>query len=300
MIRQAVSVAVALLLYPALVCAQTTEFTINTALASVHKSPSTGSPVIGTAPRGTVLRVTRELGSWVKISWPGSDPQDDAGYVHLSMGMVGRGGRAEPSRTAVSTPTRPSPVNTSLTSIGERSESSGRAPAEQPSVTRTVYVRPPTHIVGLGAQMAGAPLGFGATARTWPRERLGIQFEVSRDANTSASVPGTLTTIQFVPSVLFSFKNRVSDYFLLRPYVGTGAHFDRHTLTGGSLLPGSSVSEGAFGLKTFGGGEVTFASVPRFSLSVDVGYEWAQTPAAFAGFDLGGPSVAVSGHWYVK
>jgi uncharacterized protein YraI len=306
MIRQAVSVAVALLLYPALVRAQATEFTINTASASVYKAPSTGSPVIGTAPRGTVLKVTRELGSWVKVSWPGPNPLDDAGYVHLSMGMFGRGTQVQPTRATVSAPARPStstaaPVNTSLTSVGERAEASGREPAERSTTTtRTVYVRPPTHIVGLGAQMAGAPLGFGATMRTWPRERLGIQFEVTRDTSTSALVPETLTTVQFVPSVLYSFKNKVSDYFLLRPYIGTGVHFDRHTLNGGSLVPGSSVSESTVGLKPFGGAEVTFASMPRFAVSVDFGYEWAETPGTFTGFDIGGPSVAISGHWYVK
>ncbi len=296
MIRQAVSVAVALLLYPALVRAQATEFTINTASASIYKAPSTGSPVIGTAPRGTVLKVTRELGSWVRVSWPGPNPLDDGGYVHLSMGMMGRGAQLQPTRAAVS-----APVNTSLTSVGERAEASRREPAERSTTTtRTVYVRPPTHIVGVGAQMAGAPLGFGATMRTWPRERLGIQFEVTRDSSTSALVPETLTTVQFVPSVLYSFKNKVSDYFLLRPYVGTGVHFDRLTLNGGSLVPGSSVSESTVGLKTFGGAEVTFASMPRFSVSVDFGYEWAETPAAFTGFDVGGPSLAISGHWYVK
>jgi hypothetical protein len=58
------------------------------------------------------------------------------------------------------------------------------------------------------------------------------------------------------------------------------------------------VSRNTFGLQAFGGGELTFAGVPRFALSVDLGYHWVRTP--FAGVDLGGPGVSVSGHWYLK
>ena len=50
--------------------AQEQEITITTAAANVHKGPSTGSPVIGTVPHGTVLEVTRNLGDWVKVRFP--------------------------------------------------------------------------------------------------------------------------------------------------------------------------------------------------------------------------------------
>ena len=72
MIRLAAAVAVVVCLSPAWLCAQTAVLTVKTTSADVYKSPSTGSPVIGHAPRGTVLAVTRELGSWVKVSWPGA------------------------------------------------------------------------------------------------------------------------------------------------------------------------------------------------------------------------------------
>jgi hypothetical protein len=52
------------------------------------------------------------------------------------------------------------------------------------------------------------------------------------------------------------------------------------------------------GFQTFGGGEFTFSSVPRFAVSADVGYRWAREP--FAGFELGGLGFSLSGHWYVK
>ena len=79
MIRHAAAIAFSLCLNASWLCAQSTVFTVNTASADVHKSPSTGGPVIGQAPRGTVLEVTRELGSWVKVVWP--EGQDGVGYA---------------------------------------------------------------------------------------------------------------------------------------------------------------------------------------------------------------------------
>lgn len=86
MIRHAVVGAMALCLNPAWLCAQTTVLTVTTASAAVYLRPSTGSLIIGQAPKGTALPVTRELGSWVKVSWPGA--QDGVGYVHVSMGLI--------------------------------------------------------------------------------------------------------------------------------------------------------------------------------------------------------------------
>src|SRR5262245_1567329 len=73
------ALAVALCLGPAWVGAQTVEIRVTTPSANVYKTPSTGSLVIGSAPLGTVLEVTRELGSWVKVPWP--DAQEGFGYV---------------------------------------------------------------------------------------------------------------------------------------------------------------------------------------------------------------------------
>ena len=66
----------------------TVKLTVNEASANVHKSPSVGSPVIGKAPRGTALVVTREVGDWVKVSWPSA--ADGAGYVRVSAGTLAR------------------------------------------------------------------------------------------------------------------------------------------------------------------------------------------------------------------
>src|SRR5437867_11203948 len=80
--RLAMALGVALFASPVPLFAQTPVFTVQAASADVYKAPSTGSVVIGHAPRGTTLPVTRELGSWVKVSWPRAE--DGVGYVHVS------------------------------------------------------------------------------------------------------------------------------------------------------------------------------------------------------------------------
>jgi hypothetical protein len=297
MIRRAALLVAALCLSASWLYAQSTEFTVTSASATIYKGPSTGSVVVGQAPRGTILKVTRELGSWVKVSWPGTP--DDTGYVHLSMGSIGHPmpapnppvGMQAAIRTAPATAPAPPPIPARVerTSVGET-----------PSGIRTVYVRQPSHVVGVGALMSGSPLGIGATARTWPKERIGIQFGLSHEATTNDLTAEKLTSVQFMPSVLYSFKNRVTDYVIMRPYAGGGVNIHHHSLSGGALVPGTSVSESGLGYQALGGLEATFASVPRFTLSADFGYQWMDTPAQFTGFEFGGPIVAVSGHWYLK
>ena len=72
MIRRAAALVLALTLNPTLLRAQDTVLTVNVSSADVHKGPSTVTPVIGHVSRGTVLPVSRNLGSWVKIAWPGA------------------------------------------------------------------------------------------------------------------------------------------------------------------------------------------------------------------------------------
>ena len=51
---------------------------------------------------------------------------------------------------------------------------------ETPSGIRTVDVRQPSHVVGVGALMSGSPLAISTTARTWPKERIGINSAFRR------------------------------------------------------------------------------------------------------------------------
>src|SRR5688572_20806474 len=106
MIRHFAVILVVMCVTPARVNAQTepVQLTVSTVSAAVHKAPSTGSPVIGTARKGAALEVAREVGDWVKVSWPES--ADGFGYVHRSMGRMVRGAAPTP-KTVMQVPTRP-------------------------------------------------------------------------------------------------------------------------------------------------------------------------------------------------
>jgi hypothetical protein len=288
----------ALCLSPAWLCAQTTVLTVTTASAAVYLGPSTGSLIIGQAPKGTALPVTRELGSWVKVSWPGA--QDGVGYVHVSMGLIQHDSPSVPGQQSGLTLVPPVPSALELASLTQVAIPVERPVPERPGLMRPVYVSPSTHLIGVGGLVGSSNAGFGVTARVWRRDRFGLQIEVSRSARTSAEAeaPGRVTSTQFEPSLLYSLRDQVTDYVWVRPYLGSGVNLRRQTLNGTTPGAEPSMSEDRFGLQIFGGGELTFAGAPRFALSADIGYQWART--TFADVNLGGPTVSVSGHWYVK
>ena len=313
MIRHVAAIAVAICLTPSWLSAQSAEFTVNAASASVHKSPSTGSPVIGKTSRGAVLRVTRELGSWVRISWPAAP--DGVGYVHTSTGWMARitapgsnRSAAAPnsstsatsgmaSASAPASALRPASDTSTPVATAIRSERTA-APADQSALITSSSMAPTAHSIGFGGRIGGSTLGVGASARTAVGDRFGVQVEVSRYALTSAVSQQRLTSLQFAPSVLFSLPDKLTDYGWVRPYVGAGLTVYRSTLSSAGAIPGESISDSRLGRQAFGGTEVSFAAVPRFTLSADYGYRWPQTP--FENFELGGRGLSVSGHWYVK
>jgi len=294
MIRHVAAAAVVLCLIPSWVSAQSTEFTVNLASANVHKAPSTGSPVLGKAPRGTVLEVTRELGDWVKVTW--TEAPDSAGYLHVSSGSLrprhapdqnGSGPARTPGRAAAVSNTRTMSASPAMAiAVPEAAPMHDHSAASSSN-----YITPPAHGLGFGGRVSGSTVGFGATARGWSRKRLGLQLDVSRYALTSPTAPGRVTSLQVAPSVLYSLPDRVTDYFWLRPYVGAGVNLSRSTQAGFGSTSKS-------GFQAFGGGEMTFASVPRFAVSADVGYRSSRAP--FDGFELGGMNFSISGHWYVR
>jgi len=293
-IRQALVVAIAVSLVPSLASAQSSEiapsseFTVGVQSAAVHKAPSTGSPLVGQAPRGAVLEVTRDIGAWVKVAWP--EAPDGIGYVHLSMGKLSqRATREERLAAAFASLPPPEPV-----AIPEAPSASIDGSAS----TRTIYVPPPTHVVGLGGQMSGATPGFGFTSRIWSRSRLGVQLDLSRSTLTSTASPERVHATQFAPSVIYSLPDYVSDNVWLRPYFGGGGAFTRSKLSSGTPEVSASVSDSTLGFRAFGGAEVTIPNVPRFAVSADMGYQWTKQP--FEGFELGGLGFSISGHWYVK
>jgi hypothetical protein len=297
MIRHVAAVAMAVCLSPAWLHAQTVKLTVTAPSADVHKFASIGSPIIGRAPRGTVLEVARELGSWVRISWPGGE--DGFAFMHVSRGTITRTTTPEVGRNAAAAPAAQRPG-----SAGPRGQTPRTGPATQPArpapaqQTRPVYVTPATHVVGIGGRLGDSTMGFGASARAWRQNHLGFQMAVSRSSLTSAIGPERLTSLDLEPSVLWSLRDHVGDYFWLRPYVGSGATLRRQSLSLGNPSLTDSTTDAAWGYQAFGGGEFTFSGLPRFAVSTDLGYRWSRMPVD--GFDLGGFGLSVSGHWYVK
>jgi hypothetical protein len=292
MVRHAAAaVALVFTLSPSWLSAQSTTFTVTIDSVDVHKAPSTGSAVVGRAPRGRVLPVERELGSWVKVSWP--DAEGGAGYVNVSWGKLGmRTGAADPARAVDSSSPRPAPQ----AAAAPVSPAEPSPAVERRAALRPAYAPPASHLFGLGARMGSSPTGFGAAARAWSRGRFGMQVDASRYAMTSVSST-QLTSLEIAPSVVFALPDSVGDYLWVRPYIGSGVLIRRQSLNSGVPSTASTTSNG-LGWQAFGGGEVTFAGAPQFAVSVDVGYRRLNTPVD--GFELGGVGLSLSAHWYVK
>ena len=292
MIRRAAAVVLALTLNPTLLHAQDTVLTVNVPSADVHKGPSTVTPVIGHVSRGTVLPVSRNLGSWVKVAWP--DAQDGIGYVHVTMGRVSA---ATPAAPATKTPPRaasaPAPAPARSTTPPQTRTSPGTYVRPSSHLT----VTPESHIFGVGA-LVGSTSNFGATARAWRNNRVGLQFGFARDAMTSDVAAGRGTSIQFEPGIVYALFDRVSDYVWIRPYVGSVVSFRHQTSRVEAPVATNPASDNGVGFRVFGGSELTFASVPRFGLSVDLGYR--RFPTQFPGFEADPLSATIAGHWYIK
>jgi hypothetical protein len=307
MIRPASAVTAALvLLSPAWVCAQGSHLTVGASAASVYKSPSNASAVVGQVTPGSALEVTRDVGDWVKVSWP--QAVDGVGYVRKSVGRLAPRvqdvGRASVAATSarraegLSQPaigSNPAPVAT-LASATQLDTATQLDATETRPRTAVASVAPPTHLVGLGAHAGGATFGAGVSARVWSRRQLGVQFDVSRHVLTDTGLVARMRSTQIGSHVLYALRDRVSDYTWLRPYVGAGAQFTRSTLTSAPLGPSTSASR--LGANVFGGSELTFSSAPRFGLNAAVGYHWLESP--FAGYALDGVAITVGGLWYLR
>ena len=320
MIRHFAAIALVLCVtqVPLYAQAQDAHFTVTNTTASVHKSPSTGAPVIGKAASGEVFTVTRELGSWVKISWPAAE--DGVGYLHVSWGRLSHGplpfsnqtiSTGTPRATQVASRTAPAarPVTSSTsTTPGANTNANAQAQAnraaasqvqQQINSTALASTRPTEHLLGIGGRM-GSTMGYGISGRASITDHLGVQLEVSRYAPSSIIAPERMTSVQFAPSVMYSLPDKLTDYIWIRPYVGGGLTMYRHTLNSG-IAGDLALTDNGIGQQLFGGTALAFASAPRFTLSFDYGYRWADAPLApFAGTELAGKGLSISGHWYVK
>lgn len=295
MSRRAAAIVVALCVNPLPVHAQTATFKVTTASADVYKAPSTGSPVIGHAPRGAALEITRELGSWVKVAWPPA--ADGAGYVHVTTGSIARAATTDQTHAAASAARMPAPNGSTSTTAAPAPIATRAARADESAPARRAasgYVRPPAHTLGVGGRIGGPDLNVGATARAWSKSRVGLQVDLSRAA---ADERGRVTSLQLAPSVIFAFRDHVSDYWWLRPYVGAGPTLQRNSLDSGLRDPVDPASDTRFGVQAFGGAELTFASLSNLAVSADFGVRAQQTSTLV---EDSGPRLVVSVHWYLR
>jgi len=299
MFRRAAVLVLALALTPATLHAQGIVFTISVDSADVHQAPSIAAAVIGHASRGTALPVLRNLGSWVKVPWPAAP--DGFAYVYVTMGRL-----APPSTSATASKASPRGPTTS----------SGAGPSASSSTQSTTIAAPPphqphervvirsqqdatpiSHVVGLGG-VAGSMRSFGATARTWRDDRLGMQVAFTKDAMTSEVSADRVTSMQVEPAVLYGLLDHVSDYFWIRPYVGSGLSIRHQTLHQSVPVDAEVATKNGVGIRLFGGGEVTFAGMPRFGLSVEMGYR--RLSSSFPNFPSDHLSASIAGHCYVN
>jgi hypothetical protein len=263
-----------------------TEMTVKTAPADVHISPTVASPVLGTAPAGTVLEIRRNLGSWVEVPWQGADA--GLAFVHVTSGTIA------PRTTPVATGTARDAAAeiaavAAAAAAATSSARSGVSNGDVRSATRRDnYVALPPHHIGVGATMDRVDVSmpaFGATARTWWASGLGVQFNLSRP-RLEAADGRSLRSTQFAPSVLYSLPDAVTTSVWLRPYAGAGPRIYRAHL------------ETHLGYEAFGGAEATLAAMPQLALSTDIGYRWSRpTINGFEPRDIGFSLLA---HWYVK
>jgi hypothetical protein len=296
MIRPLAAAVLALTLAPATLYAQAPVFTVTVASADVHKGPSTVTPVIGHVASGAVLPVSRNLGSWVRIAWPAAP--DGVAYVHVTMGRLS-GAAATPSAmparstsaTAPQTAAVPAPA-AAPASTGQRTPVDGRVGVQGPHGVTTI-----SHVIGIGGLLQSAE-SFGATGRVWRGERLGLELRVTHNALTSDTAAGRVMSTEFEPRVVYALFDHVSDYFWVRPYVGSGVSFSHQTLKDSSPGALESGSASHVGARLFGGSELTFAGATRLGLSAEVGYRSPET--AFAGYEAKRYTVSIAGHWYIR
>jgi hypothetical protein len=295
MTRRIAAIVFVLALTPAVLHAQTPVFTVSVQSADVYKGPSTVTPVIGHAARGAALPVSRNLGSWVRIAWPSAP--DGFGYVHVTMGRLS-GARTEPSAAPTRSPStaspRTEPVSTSTqVSTPTRTHTAETGVAVQGAQGTTTI----SHVLGLGA-LVQSRNSFGATGRAWRTDRVGLDFRLARNAMTSDTAAGRVTSVEFEPRVVYAVFDHVSDYFWVRPYVGSGVNFAHQTWNASSPDTTTKSSNNTVAFRAFGGTELTFAGATRLGLSAELGYRTPSTP--FPGFETDRVSLSIAGHWYIK
>jgi hypothetical protein len=340
MIRHAAAVVVALTLSTSPLYAQNAvKMTVNEASASVHKTPSVGSPVIGKAAQGTELTVMREVGDWMKISWPSS--VDGAGYVRTSvLSRAGAPTTAKPVATAKVAPAAPAAAKTTTAkaapaAAGAKTPATTKA-APAPAGTRAAEA-PPALVTAKA--VAAAPTPAPVAVRN---EQLPVP---------QPSAPSPARTLYVAPSHVFGMGAVAgstgfggSARAWKKGRLGIQLEVSRYSYDSVDLLSRASVTDIAPGLlfalndrvsdslwvRPYLGLAARYAHSSRTDLIFADASESANTigarvflggefslasvpalslsadvgyyhmPEPFVGFEPSGMGVAISAHWYLK
>jgi hypothetical protein len=343
MIRKAAATVVALCLSASPLHAQnapSTKLTVSEASADVHKTPSVGSPVIGKAPRGTELVVTREVGDWVKVSWPSSP--DGAGYVRAS--LLARAGAAKAPATATAAAAKAAPATTAAPKTATTAK-----PAAGARTATTAKAAPAT-AAKTTAEPAVAPVTAKAAVSPTPTAApVAVRTEQIPVAQPSA--PSAARTLYVAPTHAFgvgAFGGTRGLGGSARAWkkgrLGVQLEFSRYNYDSVDMLSRASVTDIAPGvlfalndrvtdtvwLRPFLGVAGHFAHSSRTDLILTDATESANTmgarvfvgselslssmpalaismdvgyyhqPEPFIGFEPGGMGFSVAAHWYVK
>src|SRR5687768_3162619 len=169
--RYAGAVAMMLVMSSSPLYAQETVFIVTMTSADVHKAPSTGSAVIGRAPRGKAFPVTRNLGSWASVSWP--DAETGVAYLHVAWGRVSSAtdpaalrasGSGLPDAGAASRSERTTPA-LSTTAVSAAPVRAAQEPIA--GVRPRPALSLPSHLVGIGGRISRPANGIALAGRAW-------------------------------------------------------------------------------------------------------------------------------------
>jgi hypothetical protein len=157
--------------------------------------------VIGKAPRGTELAVTREVGDWVKISWPSA--ADGAGYVRASA-LARPGARAAaPATPATATSASKAPATAKAAPASASAKAAANAKARPAASAKPAAAAKaaPAPAASAAAAETSAPVGSKAaitpTATPAP-------VATSAQVQTRPTAPTPASSLYVTPTHLFA------------------------------------------------------------------------------------------------
>lgn len=301
-------------------------FRILVTAANVRTSPVATSGVVAIVPRHVTVELLSDVGDgWLRVAVFDPSGRKQVGYVKASLGRreVVPGSPALPAPppadaqaplplAAVSEPPPAPTAASELTNASAVADAPAMA-AEQrqnPLITAPVPKPMAPRRFALGGRVGGSSFGVGGTVRYWVTPAVGVDVLVSRYsvgisdyAYAGFVAEASASVLQIAPAVTYRFGEQdPDDDVSVRPYVGGGVSLFRSSFKasaqGYGLRTEESASSSDLGFRGFGGVELFFRSMPRFSVTSDIGYYSVGAP--FTGISIGGLAIGVGANWYLN